>query len=258
MMEIYVEGRRLRIDTDDVLVAGSVGGYAVHFSFGPGWQSDAVVAVFEANESISREVIIPPDGVVGIPWEVLTEAGSLRIGVYSVGVDGVKPTVWSAYQQVYPGTEPAEPPKPYESTPWQEAVTYMGDTMNETKEASEAAADAAAKAALSEEQAQGLAQSAAESANAAETAKQHAAQAAESAQQHADAARKDADFLSKRSAVWIGEEAPTEPGYDLWVNPEGRPTQLPSGGGSLAVDGEGNATINTAAFAVDADGNATI
>lgn len=258
MMEIYVEGRRLRIDTDDVLVAGSVGGYDVHFSFGPGWQSDAVVAVFEANESVSREVVIPPDGVVGIPWEVLTEAGSLRIGVYRVGDDVVKPTVWSAYQQVYPGTEPAEPPKPYESTPWQEAVTYMGDTMNETKEASEAAADAAAKAAASEEQALVLTQSAAERANAANEAKQHAEQAAESAQQHAESAAQDAQFLSQRSAVWIGEEAPQEPGYDLWVNPNGRPTQLPSGSGSLAVDEDGNATINTAAFVVDADGNATI
>lgn len=107
------------------------------------------------------------------------------------------------------------------------------DSLNETRAEVEsntkAAKESAAQAAASEEQAQGHAQSASESANAAETAKQHAEQAAESAQQHAESAAQDAQFLSQRSAVWIGEEAPPEPGYDLWVNPEGRETELPGG-----------------------------
>lgn len=108
------------------------------------------------------------------------------------------------------------------------------DSLNETRAEVESntkeAKESAEKAALSEVQAMALAQSAAESANAAEAAKQHAEQAAESAQQHAESAAQDAKFLSQRSAVWIGEEAPTEPGYDLWVNPEGRETELPGGG----------------------------
>lgn len=155
--------------------------------------------------------------------------------------------------ETLPGSTQEAPP---------EAAQGWMDSLNETRAEVEsntkAAQESAAKAALSEVQAMAHAQSAAESANAAKTAKQHAEQAADSAQQHAESAAQHAQFLSKRSAVWIGEEAPTEPGYDLWINPNGRETQLPSGGGSLAVDDEGNATINTAAFAVDADGNATI
>lgn len=108
------------------------------------------------------------------------------------------------------------------------------DSLNETRAEVEsntnAAKESAAQAAASEEQAQGHAQSAAESANAAKTAKQHAEQAAENAKQHAESAAQDAQFLSQRSAVWVGTQAPPEPGYDLWVNPEGRETELPGGG----------------------------
>ena len=155
--------------------------------------------------------------------------------------------------ETLPGSTQEEPPDAAQG--W---LDSLNETRAEVESNTKAAQESAAKAALSEVQAMAHAQSAAESANAAETAKQHAEQAAESAQQHAESAAQHAQFLSKRSAVWIGEEAPTEPGYDLWINPNGRETQLPSGGGSLTVDDEGNATINTAAFAVDADGNATI
>lgn len=155
--------------------------------------------------------------------------------------------------ETLPGSTQEEPPEAAQG--WLDA---LNETRAEVESNTKAAKESAAKAAESEVQARVLAQSAAESANAAETAKQHAEQAAESAQQHAESAAQDAQFLSQRSAVWVGTQAPPEPGYDIWINPEGRQTVLPGGGGSLTVDEDGNATINTAAFAVDADGNATI
>ena len=127
--------------------------------------------------------------------------------------------------ETLPGSTQEAPPD--EAQGWMDS---LNETRAEVESNTQAAKESAEKAALSEVQAMALAQSAAESANAAETAKQHAEQAAESAQQHAESAAQDAQFLSQRSAVWIGEEAPPEPGYDLWVNPEGRETELPGGG----------------------------
>ena len=206
-MDIYVEGRKLRIDVYDILVAGSVGSYPVRFSFAPDWQTESAVAVFEANDSVSRECVIPPTGEVYIPWEVLAEPGSLRIGVYGVDGGRVKPTVWSVQQQIYPGAEPAEPASQHERTPWQEAVEYMDEVMR--------AADDA-KTAL-------------------DTTRENAESAAASAQ----SAKKDAQFLSTRSAVWVGEEAPPEDGYDVWVNPEGGEIVIPGGEGAVqSVNGK--------------------
>lgn len=126
--------------------------------------------------------------------------------------------------ETLPGSTQEAPPNAAQG--W---LDSLNETRAEVESNTKAAKESAAQAAASEEQAQGHAQSAAESANAAKTAKQHAEQAAESAQQHAESAAQDAQFLSQRSAVWVGTQAPPEPGYDLWVNPEGRETELPGG-----------------------------
>lgn len=242
-MRIYVEGSKLRITEHDILVAGSVGVNFVHFEFAEDWLGKAVMAVFEANESVSREVVVPPDGLVEIPWEVLPEPGVLRIGVYALDEGLMKPTIWSMPQTIYQGAEPADPPEPYESTPWQDAVVYMGGALTEAKAARDASQEAAREAAQDANDAEQAASNAAQHAQTAETAKQQAVTAAQDAQQHAASAEKDAEFLSQRSAVWVGEETPPD-GYDVWINPEGEATEIPGGGGvSLTVDENGNATI---------------
>ena len=62
---------------------------------------------------------------------------------------------------------------------------------------------------------------------------------ARSAKEDAQSAKKDAQFLSTRSAVWVGEEAPPEDGYDVWVNPEGDESVIPGGEGAVqSVNGK--------------------
>lgn len=157
--------------------------------------------------------------------------------------------------ETLPGSEQEEPP---------EAAQGWLDALNETKAATDEnarEAKAAAQAAKeSESKANESAEEAAQHAQAAESAKQDAQNAAQEAQQHAESAEKDAKFLSQRSAVWVGEEAPPEDGYDVWVNPNGSAGGGTGGGGygGMNVDEDGNATITINTFTVDDDGNATI
>lgn len=113
-----------------------------------------------------------------------------------------------------PSSETDEPPA---------AAQGWLDTLNQTRIEVDENAAAASAAAESAKESQ---TSAAESAESALASREAAAQSAETALDAADEATNRAEFLEERSAVWIGNEAPAEGGYDVWVNPDGAESVL--------------------------------
>lgn len=177
--------------------------------------------------------------------------GKMDVRAYQDTIVAKTPVIMTIIEPTMPGTEGEAP----------EAEQGWIDQAHGYQIASEKAAreakDAAREAAQDANDAEQAASNAAQHAQAAETAKQQAVTAAQDAKQHAASAEKDAEFLSQRSAVWVGEETPPD-GYDVWVNPNGGPGGGGTGVGGITVDQDGNATLIGKQFTVDDEGNAEI
>lgn len=137
-MRIYVDSRSLRLLEAEPLVAGSVGEYLVEFSFSDAWAGYSRTAVFKAKNGVAKEVVLF-EGEVEIPWEVLEEPGHIQIGVYGIESGRNRPTLWSEMIPVYTGTEQADPSTPHDTTPWQDAVEFMGEAVERAEAAAKRA-----------------------------------------------------------------------------------------------------------------------
>lgn len=140
-MRIFVDSRSLRLLETEPLVAGSVGEYLAEFSFSDAWAGYSRTAVFKAQNGVAKEVVLY-EGEIEIPWEVLEEPGHIQIGVYGIESGRNRPTLWSEMIPVYTGTEQADPSTPHETTPWQDAVEYMGDAVERAEAAAKRAEEA--------------------------------------------------------------------------------------------------------------------
>lgn len=137
-MRIYVDSRSLRLLETEPLVAGSVGEYLAEFSFSEAWAGYSRTAVFKAKNGVAKEVVLY-EGEIEIPWEVLEEPGHIQIGVYGIESGRNRPTLWSEMIPVYNGTEQADPSTPHDTTPWQDAVEFMGEAVERAEAAAKRA-----------------------------------------------------------------------------------------------------------------------
>jgi hypothetical protein len=140
-MRIYVDSRSLRLLETEPLVAGSVGEYLAEFSFSEAWAGYSRTAVFKAKNGVAKEVVLY-EGEIEIPWEVLEEPGHIQIGVYGIESGRNRPTLWSEMIPVYTGTEQADPSTPHDTTPWQDAVEFMGEAVERAEAAAKRAEEA--------------------------------------------------------------------------------------------------------------------
>ncbi|MBQ8249970.1 MAG: hypothetical protein IJY93_08885 [Clostridia bacterium] len=123
-MKYEVNGASITLIEDEVLVAGSVKVHFAEFTFDESWDGyTAKVAVFKMDE-IEREIQIV-DGKCEIPWEVLSERGTMQAGVYGATGEVRRPTLWSTPKTVQPGAASCE--KSREPTPdkWQQVLATI-------------------------------------------------------------------------------------------------------------------------------------
>lgn len=116
MFRLYADKNKLTLLEREAVTSGSVNVCEVRFDFSADWDGLVKTAVFQAGE-VSGAVLLPADGVCGIPWEVLAAPGvALKAGVFGTR-DGsvVLPTVWAGLGVILRGAnskETARPPSP--------------------------------------------------------------------------------------------------------------------------------------------------
>ena len=123
-MKYYVNGVKVSLIEDETLVAGSVGLHLAEFDFDESWDEyDTIIAVF-VNGDIEREQILT-GGKCDIPWEVIAESGSLRVGVYGKTEDKMRPTLWAIDKTVHDGAEAAESAAEPSRDIWQQLLDEL-------------------------------------------------------------------------------------------------------------------------------------
>jgi hypothetical protein len=102
-MIIKVDDVSVSVEVSDILVADSVNVYKASFIFDDSWNDYTRLAVFETDYALI-ELELDDSNDCLIPWEVLSKPGQLRIGVYGMSGDKIRPTLWSKSLTVYSGT----------------------------------------------------------------------------------------------------------------------------------------------------------
>ena len=110
-MKISVIGERCAIVDGQVFVADAKKVYPVEFTFDSSWDGYTATAVFESagSDPVSQLLV---DGKCLVPWEVLTPNVRFRVGVFGVKDDIERPTIWTNYIPVAPGTGDAPEAQP--------------------------------------------------------------------------------------------------------------------------------------------------
>lgn len=136
-MTATVNDQSITITDESLTVSESVGIYECDFTFDASWDTWNKTAVFEgAGETIEMIIV---DNKAQIPWEVLKEAGWIKIGVYGTKGGEIKPTVWSDQIYVAEGTVPGS----VEVTPTPPIYAQILDLANDAKDIAEDAQDTA-------------------------------------------------------------------------------------------------------------------
>lgn len=102
-MILKVDDVSVSVEVSDILVADSVNVYKASFIFDDSWNDYTRLAVFKTDYA-SIELELDDSNDCLIPWEVLSKPGQLRIGVYGMSDDKIRPTLWSKSLTVYSGT----------------------------------------------------------------------------------------------------------------------------------------------------------
>ena len=120
-MKYEVNGASIVLIDDEVLVAGSVKVHYAEFAFDESWNEyTAKVAVFRLGE-VEREIQIV-DGKCEIPWEILSERGSMQVGVYGATGEMRRPTLWATPKTVHPGAASCEASREPTPDKWQQVL----------------------------------------------------------------------------------------------------------------------------------------
>lgn len=141
-MKVQVRERDVLVTEEETLVSGSEEEYIVEFDFIEAWAGYSKEAVFQTQNGLTKELVIIEDRAV-IPWEVLTEPQYIILGVYGIKGTQKRPTVWSRHIYVRQGTTQGDPVISPETTPWQQALSQMGEYLADAQAAKEEAEQAA-------------------------------------------------------------------------------------------------------------------
>ena len=91
MSKIYilVNDQELEITDANLIASGGVNDLTAVFSFSEEWDGYAKTAVFYANGDATnaKNMVLDSENSCKVPWEVMTESGTLHIGVFGVKGD---------------------------------------------------------------------------------------------------------------------------------------------------------------------------
>ena len=143
MATLSVTGNGFMSRTPSTLTVGSVNADPVLFVLDDSWDGLTVFAAFRNDkEGVERHVLLGDDLTCTIPWECLTQPGTLNVGLLGLrGADVVKPTIWLTYGYVVDGVDPEAGDDPQPPTPsWeQQMVEQATAAANAAKAAKETA-----------------------------------------------------------------------------------------------------------------------
>ena len=91
-IKLKFAGRDLAERRDAVITSGSVETVTAAFEFDAAWDGFAKTAIFASGDTI-KCVLLDDTGVCTVPWEVLTDAKQLTVGVVGMDGDRVLPSV---------------------------------------------------------------------------------------------------------------------------------------------------------------------
>lgn len=91
-IKLKFAGRDLVERRDAVITSGSVETVTAAFEFDVSWDGFTKTAIFAAGDTVTR-VLLDDTGVCTVPWEVLTDARQLTVGVVGMDGDRVLPSV---------------------------------------------------------------------------------------------------------------------------------------------------------------------
>lgn len=114
MLTLQVHEKNIDIVTAEEFVRGTVG-KTCQIGLDDFWTNYAVTAVFKRCHGQPINIILDKlSNTVTIPYEVMAESGSFRIGIFGTKTDTVLPTLWSEDIKVKYGTDTiGTEPKPY-------------------------------------------------------------------------------------------------------------------------------------------------
>ena len=125
-MKYKVNGAKISLIEDELLVAGAVGVHYVEFELDASWDGyDSVIAVFKNKNADKEREQLLTDRRCAIPWEVLASAGTLSVGIYALTADKVRPTLWAMGKSINEGVSSCE--ESAEPTPnvWQQLLDEL-------------------------------------------------------------------------------------------------------------------------------------
>ena len=120
-MKYEVNGTKVTLIEDETLVAGSVGVHYAEFVLDETWgEYTAATAVFKNGET-EREIMLE-NGKCEIPWEVLSERGTLQVGIYGASGEKIRPTLWAMPKTVHPGAMACEESREPTPDKWRQVL----------------------------------------------------------------------------------------------------------------------------------------
>ena len=122
-MKYRVNGAKVSLVEDEILVAGAIGLHYAEFELDPSWDEyTTIIAVFKnKNEGEEREQIIE-DGKCEIPWEVLANSGTLHVGIYATTENKIRPTLWAIGKTINEGAGACEASQEPTPDKWQQLL----------------------------------------------------------------------------------------------------------------------------------------
>lgn len=112
-MKFSVKDNVIAVEMTEHLVSGSVKVYRAEFTFDETWDGYTKTAVFWSvvgGKEYKQEMLLIGDSCY-VPYECLIAGALLRVGVYGLRGETVRPTIYTPTPGVHidPGAEPSEP-----------------------------------------------------------------------------------------------------------------------------------------------------
>ena len=191
---INIQGQALTAMPDKPLVSRSVGEVTCTVTLDDSWAGYTVTLVFAADK-VQKSALVPSNGVLTVPWEVLDRPGCLRISAVGHAPGKRRPTAIMQQPLVIVANGKIEggPPQEYSPALWEQVMARLDD-VGTGGSGSSAGAEAA----------QAKAEAAQRAAEAAQTAAETAAQAAEASNQAAAQEATEAAREASNAAKFAG------------------------------------------------------
>ncbi|MFR1755138.1 MAG: hypothetical protein ACLSV7_10690, partial [Oscillospiraceae bacterium] len=151
---INIQGQALTAMPDKPLVSRSVGEVTCTVTLDDSWAGYTVTLVFAADK-VQKSALVPSNGVLTVPWEVLDRPGCLRISAVGHAPGKRRPTAIMQQPLVIVANGKIEggPPQEYSPALWEQVMARLDDVgtggsgSSAGAEAAQAKAEAAQRAA---------------------------------------------------------------------------------------------------------------